>query len=90
MGSPRGGGLDPGPNIGEVGHDPAEFDAAELEQLTIGGAGRSRRAFAALDQRDLAEEAAGRHRADEPALALDPGRATHDDVERLRGLAFAE
>jgi len=59
-------------------------------ELALGGAGRGRRALAALDQGDLAEEAALRHRADEPAKALDMDGAAHDDVERLGRLALTQ
>src|SRR6478736_5784908 len=82
--TPCGGSLDPGANVRERIHDPAEFEAAELEQFTRGRADRGRRAPAALDQGDLADESAVHDRADECAKALDLDGAMDDDEERLR------
>lgn len=90
MGTPGRGGLDPGANIGKPRHHPAELEAAEFQELAISGAGRGRGALTLLDQCDLAEEPAVRHRTDESAHPLDVDGARHDDVEGLRRLALAQ
>jgi hypothetical protein len=41
-----------------------------------------------LDERDLAEEAAGQHRPDGRPRLLDPDRSIHDDEEGLAGIAL--
>jgi hypothetical protein len=90
MGTPGQGGLDAGPDVGKGGHHPAELEGAEFQEFAVGGACRGRGAVAPLDQRDLAEEPAVRHRTDEPARALDMNGAGHDHIEGLGCLALTQ
>ena len=61
-----------------------------LEQPAVGHARRGRGPGAALDERDLAQEPARRHRPNRPITVLHANGALDDHKERLPGLALED